>query len=172
MKSFIIGLLAGAFITIGALWYFTEGRTLSTVKKTEKQVAAQAEKALESVQGAGEQAKLVLAAKLEALELRSEDIKEELAEKGSVVRRKAREIGESAADAAVDVRITATVKAKLAADTELSAISISVSTTAGRVTLSGTVTSPELIGKAIALALETDGVREVVSTLQIDKGAS
>jgi osmotically-inducible protein OsmY len=57
--------------------------------------------------------------------------------------------------------------AKLAADPDLSVFSISVATTAGRVTLSGTVASPELIGKATALALETDGVREVVSTLQV-----
>lgn len=171
MKSFIIGLLAGAFITIGALWYFTEGRTLSAVKTAEKQVTAQAEKALESVQEAGEKAKVILAAKLEALELGSEEIKEEMAEKGSVVRKKAREIGAAAVDAAVDARITAVIKAKLAADRELSVISISVDTTAGRVTLSGAVTSPELIGRAIALALETEGVREVVSTLQIDKRA-
>ncbi|MGQ9695827.1 MAG: BON domain-containing protein [Thermodesulfobacteriota bacterium] len=55
----------------------------------------------------------------------------------------------------------------LAADPDLSALSISVSTAAGRVTLSGTVGSPELIGKAVALALETEGVREVVSTLKV-----
>ena len=85
----------------------------------------------------------------------------------AVVRRKAREIGEAAVDAALDARVTATIKAKLAADADLSAISIAVATTAGRVTLSGTVTSPELIGKAMTLALETDGVREVVSTIQI-----
>jgi len=103
------------------------------------------------------------------LDLRSEDIRKEITEKGTVVRRKAREFGEAAADATADARVTATIKAKLAADADLSAISISVDTTAGRVTLSGSVTSPELIGKAMTLALETDGVREVVSTMQIQK---
>ena len=44
---------------------------------------------------------------------------------------------------------------------------ISVSTTDGRVTLSGNVANARLIGKAMALALETDGVREVSSTLKV-----
>ena len=169
MKSFIIGLLMGALIATGAIWYLNAGRTAPAVQKAEKQAAAKVEKALESVQEAGEKAKQVLAAKLEALDLRSEDIQKELAEKGSVVRRKAREISETAVDATADARVTATIKAKLAADQELSAISISVATTAGRVTLSGSVASPELIGKAMTLALGTEGVREVVSTMQIMK---
>ncbi len=77
-------------------------------------------------------------------------------------------MGEAASDATLDTRATAAIKTKLAADADLSALSISVTTTEGRVTLSGTVASPELIGKAIALALETEGVREVVSTMKID----
>ena len=50
---------------------------------------------------------------------------------------------------------------------ELSALSISVNTTEGIVTLSGTVSSAEDISKAMLLAMETDGVREVISTLQV-----
>jgi len=169
MKSFVIGLLIGAIIAASAIWYLSAGRMTPAVQKAEERVAAKAGEALETLQNAGEKAKLALAAKLEALELRSDDIQQELAEKGSVVRRKAREIGAAAADASVDARVTATIKAKLAADPDLSAISISVATTAGRVTLSGAVASPELIGKAMALVLETDGVRDVVSTLQIKK---
>ena len=53
------------------------------------------------------------------------------------------------------------------ADKDLSALSISVNTTSGIVTLSGTVSSPEHISKAMLLAMETEGVREVVSTLQV-----
>ena len=167
MKTFIIGLLMGVIIGGGAVWYFTAGRTTPAVQKAEERAAAEAGKARESAQAFGEQAKQALAARLEVLELRAEDIRKELAEKGRVVRRKARDIGEAAADAALDARATATIMAKLAADPDLSVFSISVAATAGRVTLSGTVASPELIGKATALALETDGVREVVSTLQV-----
>lgn len=168
MKTFIIGLLLGIIIGVGAHWYFTAGRMAPTVQKAEERVAAQAEKAHESAQAAAEQVKQALDSKLEALELRAEDIRKELGEKGRVVRRKARDIGLAAVDAALDARTTATIKAKLAADPDLSAINISVTTTAGQVTLSGKVASPELIGKAIALALETDGVREVISTLQVN----
>jgi osmotically-inducible protein OsmY len=35
------------------------------------------------------------------------------------------------------------------------------------VKLSGSVKSPDDIGKAIALALDTDGVRDVTSTIQV-----
>jgi len=67
-----------------------------------------------------------------------------------------------------DAKITTTIKAKLAADPEISAFDVSVSTTEGKVTLSGKVKSPEMIGKAVALALETGDVREVVSVLKIE----
>ena len=36
-----------------------------------------------------------------------------------------------------------------------------------RLTLSGTVATPELIGKAMEQALDTDGARQVISTLQV-----
>jgi osmotically-inducible protein OsmY len=105
---------------------------------------------------------------LRVLDLRSEDIKDELARTGQVVRRKAREAGQAIADATADARTTAAIKARLVASRDLSALNISVNTTAGVVTLSGTVSSPEHIGKAMLLAMETQGVREVVSTLQVN----
>jgi osmotically-inducible protein OsmY len=71
----------------------------------------------------------------------------------------------------VDARTTGTIKGKLLANRDLSAMSISVNTTSGVVTLSGAVSSPEDIGKAILLAMETDGVREVISSLQVRKVA-
>jgi len=46
-------------------------------------------------------------------------------------------------------------------------LSISVSTTDGRVALSGTVSSPEKIAKAMQLAMGVNGVKQVISTLQI-----
>jgi osmotically-inducible protein OsmY len=104
---------------------------------------------------------------LRVLHLRSDDIKDELARTGRVVRREAREAGQAIADATADARVTGTIKAKLLASRDLSARDISVNTTGGVVTLSGSVTSSENIGKAILLAMETDGVREVISTLQV-----
>jgi hyperosmotically inducible protein len=84
-----------------------------------------------------------------------------------VVRRKAQEAGAAIADATADARVTAAIKAKMVANRDLSALRISVNTTAGVVTLAGTVNSPEDIGKAMLVAMETDGVTQVVSTLQV-----
>jgi hypothetical protein len=103
--------------------------------------------------------------KLRVLDLRTNDFKDELAHTGQIVRRKAREAGQAVADATADARTTAAVKAKLVAN--LSSLSISVNTTGGIVTLSGPVSSTEEISKAMLLAMDTDGVREVISTLQV-----
>ena len=59
------------------------------------------------------------------------------------------------------------IKAKYAMDPNLSVWKISVSCSQGHVTLSGTVTAPDDIGKAVALALDADGVRDVTSTIQV-----
>lgn len=101
----------------------------------------------------------------------SKDAEEDLESSGQAVRRKARDFGEAIADAASDAAITTTIKGKLIAHSELSAWDISVSTTDGRVTLSGEVDSTKLIGEAIKLAMEVDGVRDVASTLTV-KSAS
>ena len=106
-------------------------------------------------------------AKLETLDLRSGQIKDELARNGKIVRRKAQDLGEPAADAATDARIVAAIKAKYTADPDLSVWKISVASDQGHVALSGTVSAEENIGKAVALALEADGVRDVTSTLTV-----
>jgi len=108
-----------------------------------------------------------LEARLEALQLRADDIRDELAEEGKIVRQRAREIREEAYDTATDLRITATIQSKLATDPELSVFDISVSTSDGRVSLTGTVESPEQIGRATALALDTEDVRQVESTITV-----
>ena len=84
-----------------------------------------------------------------------------------VVRDKARKAGSAFVDATADARITAAIKSKLAAESALSVFSIHVETTDGLVTLSGTVNSHDQIGRAVQLALDTDGVVKVVSTLQV-----
>jgi hypothetical protein len=105
-------------------------------------------------------------------DLRTDQIREELARTGTIVRKKAREVGTAVSDATADTRITGRVKAKLALDSDLSALSISVNTTEGVVTLSGNVSSHEHIARAIRLTLETEGVTEVISTLQIRQSSS
>jgi hyperosmotically inducible protein len=105
--------------------------------------------------------------KLHDLNFKTEDIKEELARTGQIVREKAREVGSKVADATADARVTGSIKSRLVADPDLSALSISVSTTDRTVTLSGSVRTHDDIKKAMDLALATDGCDKVVSTLQV-----
>jgi len=153
VKSFIalvFGLLLGAAI----VWYFVAGQKDKNVQQVRDSVAVGAEKMKEAVKQGIDN-------------LKTEDIKEELERTGTVVRRKAEKVGAAIADAAANAKITAAIKAKLAVDSQLSSLKISVDTTDGLVTLSGSVGAYDEIGKAIRIALETDGVRQVVSTLQV-----
>jgi hypothetical protein len=72
----------------------------------------------------------------------SEQIKDELARSGRVIREKATKAGEAISDAATNTRISTAI--------------------------SGTVSSPEQISRAMDLALQTEGVHKVVSTLQLN----
>ena len=75
---------------------------------------------------------------------------------------------ESREQIAVWKKITAAVKARLSTGLGLSALGdISVDSTDGLVTLSGSVASREDINKAVKIAAETEGVRQVISTLQV-----
>lgn len=101
--------------------------------------------------------------KLAEWHLTPDDIKSDLAKTGQVVRTKAQAVGEKISDA----RIVTVIKAKFVLDSSLSAPDISVESHEGEVTLGGTVASPELIGRALILALDTDGVRSVVSKITV-----
>ena len=155
MKTFLV-LVLGIALGGAAVWFYSTYRNDPRWQSAEQKVGTAAKSARDTAQD-----------KLRDLHLRPEDIKDELARAGGIVRREAREAGHALADATADARITGAIKAKLVASRDLSALNVSVNTTAGVVTLSGTVSSSENISKAILLAMETDGVREVVSTLQV-----
>ena len=157
MKIFF-ALLVGIAVGASAAWFYSTKQGKSAVHSTGDQVESSAKSARDLLQE-----------KLKMLDLRSEDIREDLARTGQVIRRKAREVGRAIADGTADARTTAAIKGKLVANRDLSALSLSVNTTSGVVTLSGSVSSPEDIGKAVLLAMETDGVREVISSIQVKK---
>lgn len=150
--ALIIGIILGAV----GLWYLNTNRANPQLQNAANQVQSAAKSAGNAIQE-----------KLRILDLRTNDFKDELDRTGKIVRRKAGEAGKAIADATADARITAAIKAKLLGDHDLSVLSISVNTTGGIVTLSGTVPTPEAISKAMLLAMETDGVQEVISTLQV-----
>jgi len=99
---------------------------------------------------------------------RTRDLKEDLAHSKDAVEEQARKAGSAIVDATANARITAAVKTKLSTELGLSALAdISVDTTEGLVTLSGSVSSKEEIHKAAKIAASTEGVRQVISTLQV-----
>jgi osmotically-inducible protein OsmY len=152
----LLALIIGIVIGAAALWFYTSKEGRSAVRKTGDQIETTTQSARDALQD-----------KMREWNLRPEDIKNDLQRGGQVVRRKAQEAGHAIADATADARTTAAIKGKLLANRDLSALSISVNTTDGVVTLSGSVNSPGDIGKAVAVAMDTEGVREVISTLQV-----
>jgi len=153
---FILTLLVGIALGIAAVWYFNHNKNNSQFQTAGQEIKSTA-------QNAGD----ALADKLRSWHLDRDSITNELARTGKVIRDKADAAGKTLKDATADARVTAAVKAKYVKDSDLSAWDIHVSTTDGVVTLSGTVDSPDLIGKAMEEALDTDGPQQVISTLQV-----
>ena len=116
-----------------------------------------ADTARDSAVGVGD----TISDKLAAWHLAPDDIRADLARTGEVVRAKSQVAGARIADA----RIVTVIKAKFVLDHYLSARDLRVESHDGQVTLAGTVSSPDLIGRAVALALDTDGVRNVASRI-------
>jgi osmotically-inducible protein OsmY len=153
MKKFLSGLVLGIALSVAGLWYLGD-RT-------------RAQRMQEDMQAAADQTKDFVRDKVDSLNLSAEEISNEMAHAGQVVRNKAESLGTSIANTAADTQITAEVKARLLADSELASLSISVSTTDGKVTLSGSASSPDEIARAVKIAISVDGVKQVVSTLQL-----
>jgi hyperosmotically inducible protein len=85
-------------------------------------------------------------------------------------------IGEKAAIAATKVEetideaaLTAKIKAKMALDDRVKALDIDVDTVGTTVTVSGVVSSDAQRQRALQLARETDGVKQVIDQLQLKK---
>ena len=154
---YLIILLIGIIIGAGGYWYVTEGRKDSRIREAEGDL----------VRGVGRVGEVI---KEKVGEISVDDVKDELARTGRVVRQKAQQAGALVSDATADVRITGVIKAKFIADRELSGQEVKASTKDGRVTLSGAANTHLDIVKAIQLAMDTEGVREVSSEIQIHKG--
>jgi hypothetical protein len=151
-----LALVVGIVIGLAFFWYWQTNTGNSRLRRAGEQVEASAKSASDALQE-----------KLRSWDLKPDKIKEELDRTGRVIREKAQNAGPTNSDATADARITAAIKAKFLRDSELSAWNISVNTTDGVVTLSGSVSNPELIGKAMVLTMETEGVRQAISTLQV-----
>lgn len=89
---------------------------------------------------------------------------------GREIERGARDLEQRAQPALEDAALTAKVKAKLAADPEVTAYAIDVDTLEHVVTLSGRVGSAEEAAEAEKLARHTAGVQAVVNRLAVGNG--
>jgi hyperosmotically inducible periplasmic protein len=158
---FFRGLIVGLIIGVILGWYIE--KKAQEHPESEQRFEDSASKAGAAATDAAHNLSDALRAKLATLDLTSDHIQDEMSRTGKVVRRKAHEVAAKVEDA----KIEAAIKAKYAADPDLSVWSISVSCHDGHVELSGTVPTPEGVGKAVALALEADGVQDVTSTLAI-----
>lgn len=140
------------------------GNAAEQVKDTAVQVGS-------DIKAAAIDAKDAVAAKIVEWKLTPDDIKADLEKTGSVVREKTIAAGEKSGEVISDARIVTVINGKLLAAADLSAFKINVDADNGVVTLKGTVKSRELIGRAIVLALDTDGVTRVVSLLSVEESA-
>lgn len=152
---FLLGLAAGAI----GMGLYAE-RHPSNLSPTEKARAA-ASNAADRTESAAANARDTFQEKLQDWHLTGDDIKADLAKTGQVVREKSARVGGAISDA----RILSVIKAKYLLDRDISTFDINVDVSAGEVLLQGHVTSVDLIGKAVGLALDTDGVRNVRSKL-------
>ncbi len=149
---FLLGVIVGAF---GWELYTESKHTAATPTAALQPTLA------DRAQAGASDLKDTVSTKLVEWHLTADDIRADLAKTGQVVRSNARVAGAKISDA----RILTVIKAKYILDHDLSALDINVDCTAGDVTLRGSVATPELIGKAVALALDTDGVLHVTAKL-------
>jgi lambda repressor-like predicted transcriptional regulator len=161
---FLLGIAAGA-----AGYHYYHKPTCATLspelEKSPKSVppAADNRTLSEKARDGALAAKESISHKLVEWHLTPAEINRDLEQTGRVVRSKTAAAGRSLSNA----RLAAVIKGKYALEDDLSARAISVDADAGKVTLRGTVKSPELIARAISLALETDGVTSVDSELTV-----
>jgi osmotically-inducible protein OsmY len=78
--------------------------------------------------------------------------------------------GKSVGETIDDATITARVKTALLNDPQVGGMKIDVDTTMGVVTMSGIVKSDAEAARAVQLARQASGVKDVKSTLQVNPG--
>lgn len=160
----IIGIAGGVYFTVRVLPEWRMKPQVATV------AAANEAKSSESGSDETEEDEspgALIERKLRDWNLDPDKIREELERAGKVIRKKSGEAEEFVREEWPDVKIIGFIKAKMIFDPDLSAWHISVGSKNGHVTLSGFVNSADEISRAIVIALDTAGVIDVESTLQI-----
>ena len=161
---FPLPLLALALIVTGCS---DRTQTQEATDTTSPTLSERADGAVEKTKEVATDTKDAISAKLTEWNLTPSDIKTDLEKTGRVVRDKTLAAGETVGGALDNARLVTVINGKFVADSDLSARKINVDADNGVVTLTGTADSTELIGRAVALALHTDGVSQVISLLTV-----
>ena len=140
-----------------------------TTAPASQSLSERAENAAEKTKDAAVDAKDAIAAKLNEWKLTPSDIKADLQNSGRVVRNKTVAAGEKVGGTIDNARLVTVINGKYLTDGDLSSRKINVDAKDGIVTLTGAVPSLELAGRALLLALDTDGVSQVVGVLTIEE---
>lgn len=99
------------------------------------------------------------------------EIKSDLASGTAIVRTKESTAG-APTGSTDDTVLKTMVKGKLQADSQLAKANIDAEAKSGEVTLTGSAEQPEAVGRAIALALDTQGVTKVTSEIKVSESSS
>jgi hyperosmotically inducible periplasmic protein len=157
---FLVGIALGAY----GLYYY-EHQSSSTMTASASNASTSTREAADKAMARGREIATnvsdSVSAKIQDWHLTAPDIRADLAKTGQVVRDNTARARERASD----VRIIAVIKAKYVLDRDLSVGDIQVESQDGNVTLTGSVSSDELVGKAVAHALDTEGVHHVAAKL-------
>jgi hyperosmotically inducible protein len=87
---------------------------------------------------------------------------------GQEISQKTAEAAKSAQEALSDGALTAKIKAKMALDDTVKALNLNIDTVDGVVTVKGRVRSTAERDRALALARETNGVRQVIDRTTLE----
>jgi osmotically-inducible protein OsmY len=106
------------------------------------------------------------------IDINNSQIKKDLADASSRIQQGAKDLGQEVKSNATDLEnsdtaIGARVKARLLSSPDLGGLHIHVTTTDGKVTLTGSVTSADRKADAEKIAARTDGVRSVNNQLEV-----
>lgn len=167
MKKFIVGMLLGALLAGGGIWYYQDKEKEEANGTLPERLDSMASDAMESMGDTAREWGERLGQMVKEYDLTPERLKTELAATGRIVREKAADLAGPKNDATTDSEATKRLKALFAKDPELSESKISVEIEDGQVSLSGTVTNAEELSRALALAMETEGVKKISSNLKI-----